>query len=125
MISNTSRTLEYIRSQGWEADKVEQFNQHAGPFGQRKDLFGIIDIIALTEHGITGIQSCGQSFSEHDKKILESPLSLLWLQKGGSLMLIGWRKIKLKRGGKALRWSPRIKFYTTNDFELNRDDKLE
>jgi hypothetical protein len=115
-ISNTSRTLEYIRSQGWEADKVEQFNRYAGKFGQRKDLFGIIDIIALTENGITGIQSCGQSFSEHDQKILENPLSLKWIEKGGELLLISWRKLKLKRGGKALRWTPKIKKYSKADF---------
>jgi len=115
-ISNTSRTLEYIRSQGWEADKVEQFNPYAGKFGKRKDLFGIIDIIALTDKGIMGIQSCGQSFAEHDKKICEEPLALKWLEKGGSLLLIGWRKVKLKHGGKALRWQPRIKEYTIEDF---------
>jgi hypothetical protein len=115
-ISNTSRTLEYLRSQGWDADRVEQYNPYAGKFGQRKDLFGIIDIVALSEHGITGVQSCGTSFSEHDKKILESPFALKWLEKKGALMLIGWRKVKLKRGKKAMRWSPRIKMYTINEF---------
>lgn len=115
-ISNTSRTLCYIREQGWEADKVEQFNPYAGKFGQRKDLFGIIDIIALTEKGIMGIQSCGQAFAEHNRKILAEPMALKWLEKGGSLMLIGWRKIKLKKGGKAMRWSPRIKEYCIEDF---------
>ncbi len=94
-ISNTSRTLEYVRSQGWEADIVERFNPYAGKFGQRKDLFGVIDIICLTESGIAGIQSCGQAFSEHDKKILDEPKALKWLEKGGRLMLIGWRKVKL------------------------------
>ncbi len=115
-ISNTSRTLEYIRSQGWEACIVEKFNRFGGKFGVRQDLFGIIDIIALGEKGIYGIQSCGQSFSEHDKKILENPLSLKWLEKGGILLLIGWRKTKLKRGGKALRWTPKIKEYSITDF---------
>jgi len=116
-ISNTSRTLEYIRSQGWDADKVEQFNPYAGKFGKRKDLFGVIDIIALTDKGIMGIQSTGQAFAEHNRKILEEPMSLKWLEKGGSLMLIGWRKIKLRPGAKAMRWSPRIKEYTIEDFK--------
>ena len=110
-ISNTSRTLRYLREQGWDADKVEQWNAYAGKFGQRKDLFGIIDIIALTEHGITGVQSCGSDFAAHDRKILDSDLTIRWLEAGGALMLIGWRKILLRRGGKALRWQPRIKFY--------------
>lgn len=115
-ISNTSRTLEYIRSQGWEADIVERFNPYAGKFGQRKDLFNIIDIICLTESGIAGIQSCGQAFSEHDKKILEEPKALRWLEKGGRLILIGWRKILKKRGGKLKVWTPRIKEYCIKDF---------
>ncbi len=115
-IRPTSRTLEYIRSQGWEADIVERFNPYAGKFGQRKDLFNCIDIIALTEDGVTGIQSCGQAFSEHNKKILENPLALKWIEKGGALLLIGWRKVKMLRGGKALRWQPRIKKYTKEDF---------
>ena len=115
-ISNTSRTLTYIRSQGWDCDKVEQFNPYAGKFGIRKDLFGIIDIIALTEKGIMGIQSCGQAFAAHDRKILDSPMGLKWIEKGGALMLIGWRKIKLRRGGKAMRWSPRIKHYSLEDW---------
>lgn len=119
-ISNTSRTLEYIRNKGWIADKVEQFNSYAGKFGQRKDMFGFADIVALGEKSIIAIQSCGQAFSEHDKKITEdenvAPNALLWLECGGRLILIGWRKVKLKRGGKAMRWQPRIKEYTIDDF---------
>lgn len=120
MISNTSRTLEYIRQQGWTADKVEQFNAYAGKFGQRKDMFGFGDIVAMGENSIIAIQSCGQAYVEHHKKITEdekvAPLARLWIKNGGRLILIGWRKIKLKRGGKAMRWSPRIKEYTLGDF---------
>ena len=119
-ISNTSRTLEYIRSQGWVADKVEQFNAYTGKFGQRKDMFGFGDIVAMGENSIIAIQSCGQSFAEHDRKITEdetvAPNALMWLKNGGRLLLIGWRKVKLKRGGKAMRWTPRIKEYTVDDF---------
>ena len=115
-ISNTSRTLEYLRSQGRVADKVEQFNPYAGKFGQRKDCFGILDIIALGEGSIIGIQSCGQAFSEHNKKILEAEHSVLWIRNGGRLILIGWRKVSKKRGGKLKVWSPRIKEYTLEDF---------
>ena len=117
-ISNTSRTLRYLREQGWDADKVEQFNPYAGKFGQRKDLFGIIDIIALTEHGITGVQSCGQNFAEHDRTILDSDMTVRWLEAGGALILIGWRKLKLKKGGKAMRWQPRIKRYELSEGEI-------
>ena len=119
-ISNTSRTLNYLREQGWIADKVEQFNPYAGKFGQRKDMFGFGDIVALGENSIIAIQSCGQAFSEHNRKITEdqdvAPNALKWLECGGRLILIGWRKILKKRGGKLRIWSPRIKEYTVNDF---------
>ena len=120
MISNTSRTLEYLRQQGWVADKVEQFNAYAGKHGQRKDMFGFADIVALGEGSIIAVQSCGQAFAEHHRKITEdervAPNALLWVQNGGKLILIGWRKVKLKRGGKAMRWQPRIKEYEVKDF---------
>ena len=115
-ISPTSRTLEYIRSQGWVADKVEIFNPYSGKFGKRKDFLNFADIIALGENSIIAIQSCGQAFSEHHRKLTEdenaAPNVELWLKNGGRLLLIGWRKLLLKRGGKAKRWTPRIREYS-------------
>jgi hypothetical protein len=81
--------------------------------GFRKDLFGFIDLIALDpERGIIGIQSCGQSFKAHLDKILNSECTenvIEWLKCGGKLELWSWRKILLKRGGRAKVWRPRIK----------------
>ncbi len=119
-ISPTSRTLNYLRERGWEADIVERFNHYAGKFGQRKDMFGFGDIVAMGDGKIWAVQSCGQAYSEHHKKITldpkVAPKALRWIECGGQLMLIGWRKTLLKRGGKAKRWSPRIHEYTTEDF---------
>lgn len=120
-ISNTSRTLEYVRSMGWVCDKVEQFNPYAGKFGKRKDLFGFADLVALGENSIIAIQSCGQSFSEHDRKLMEDEYAaanvLKWLECGGRVILIGWRKVLKKRGGKLKVWAPRIKEYKVEDFK--------
>ena len=116
-ISNTSRTLEYIRSQGWIADKVEIFNPYAGKWGQRKDFLGFADIIACGENSIIAIQSCGQAFNEHDKKILDSTHALKWLECGGRIIIIGWRKVLKTRGGKLKVWSPRIKEYKIEYFK--------
>ena len=118
-ISNTSRTLKYFKDQGIDCDIVERWipiPNHPGG-GKRRDLFGIIDLVALEDSGVIGVQSCGSSFSEHDKKIMESPMSLKWLECNNRLMLIGWRKVKLKRGGKAMRWQPRTKEYKIEDFK--------
>lgn len=120
-ISNTSRTLEYLRHQGWVADKVEQFNPYAGVFGKRKDMFGFGDIVAMGEGNIYAIQSCGQSFAEHKRKIVDdtavAPLAEMWIRNGGILLLIGWRKIKLRPGAKAMRWSPRIMNFHIDDIQ--------
>jgi len=101
---------------------VERWNQFAGPHGVRQDLFGIIDIIALDpERGVVGIQSCGESFAAHERKILDerTQSSIDWLSTPGTRFeLWGWRKVKLKRGGTAMRWMPRVREFTLADFSL-------
>lgn len=106
-MTNTSRTLAYYREEGYKCWMVERYNSFTR---QRTDLFHIIDIIAIGTNTI-GIQSCGQAFSEHDKKIMDSEYRIPWLSAGNRLILIGWRKVKKKRGGKAMVWKPRIKEY--------------
>jgi len=116
-MTNTARTLEFFKNLGYEVGVVERFLGYAGKFGQRKDLFGIIDVVGIRKNETIGIQSCGQAFAKHDKKILTSEYSIKWLEsKDRKLFLVGWRKVKLKRGSKAIRWKPRIKEYTWDDF---------
>jgi len=120
-LSPTQRTLRYLREQGRICGIVERFNQYAGPFGQRSDLFGFIDIITLDpEKGIVGVQCTGQhGHADHRKKILEdcTEYAIAWLKSGGVIELISWRKVKLARGGKAMRWQPRVEEITLEDFE--------
>ena len=117
----TMRTLAYFKEQGFDCAIVERFLSFAGKFGQRKDMFGFGDIVCMGNGRILAVQSCGQAFSEHDKKITKddyvAPLALKWLQNGGELTLIGWRKLRVKRGGKAMKWMPKIKEYTEADFK--------
>jgi len=134
-ISNTQRTLQYLKKKGHICSIVEKFNPHVGPtikrkdkFGNlyyantgiRKDLFGFIDIISISPRGICyGVQSCGQAYSEHKRKILESEIAPQWLASNNRLMLIGWRKVKEKpRVGKRMIWKPRIYEFTLEDFGL-------
>ena len=121
-ISPTQRTLKAMREQGRECGMVERFLVHAGPFGLRQDLFGFIDIIAIDPaDGIIAIQSCGQDFSGHIKKMTEERNQQMydWL-KHAKVELWGWRKVKVKRGGKAVRWRPRVA-----DFTINCDSEIE
>ena len=109
-MSPTQRTLKAMKEQGRICGIVERFNAHVGPHGIRQDLFGFIDIIAIDpEQGVVAIQSCGQDFSGHVRKITNerNENAFEWL-KHAPCELWSWRKVKLKRGGKAMRWSPRI-----------------
>jgi hypothetical protein len=119
--SPTQRTLRLLREQGAICEVVEKFNPHVGPYGIRQDLFGFIDIIALMPgKGILAIQSCGQDVRGHINKIYNdrSIITFEWL-KYAEFQIYGWRKLKLKRGGKAMRWRPRIV-----DFKLDGNGNI-
>jgi hypothetical protein len=119
--SPTSRTLKYLRDKEYKSQIVEYWNSFCH---QRRDLFHIIDIISITPEGIMGVQSCGQTFSEHKKKMLEEPVTKEWLEVGGLLMLIGWRKLKVKRGGKQMKWVPRVAtFHIINNELITKEIK--
>jgi len=120
-LSATQRTLKAMREQGRLCGIVERFQRFGGDFGIRQDLFGFIDIICIDPvDGIIAIQSCGHSFSQHVNKLTEQRNQAVfeWL-KHAPLELWGWRKVKLKRGGKAMRWRPRIA-----DFKISDNDQL-
>lgn len=109
-LSPTQRTLRAMREQGRICGIVERFLMHVGPYGKRQDLFGFIDLIAIDPvDGIIGVQSCGQDFVGHIRKMNEERNEVMfeWL-KHAKVELWGWRKIRLKKGSKIKRWCPRI-----------------
>ena len=117
MSKNTERSLAYMRALGYHCWMVERFISFPKPHGQRVDLFNIIDILAINKTETIGVQSCGQDFAAHRRKIMESEWTPRWLEcVDRELWLIGWRKLKVKRGGKAVRWRPRIEMF---DFEAS------
>ena len=125
-LSATQRTLRELRAQGRVVDVSEKWmiNPKHPAGGFRKDLFGFIDLIVLDpEQGIVAIQSCGNQFAEHYRKITDSECTenvMHWLRNPSrpKLELWAWRKIKLKRGGKAKVWRPRIQEITLKDLGL-------
>jgi len=122
-LSATQRTLRELRNQGRIVDVCERWmvNPKHPAGGFRKDLFGFIDLIALDpERGIVAVQSCGQSFAAHLRKITDSECTefvIEWLKSPSrpKLELWSWRKIKKTRGGKAMVWRPRVKEITIED----------
>ena len=118
MSSNTQRTLKALKEEGRVCGIVERWIPQAR---LRIDLFNFIDIISLCPEYeiITAVQSCGSDFKAHIDKILNQCRddAILWLKCNGRIQVYGWRKLKLKRGGKAMRWRPRIKEITLRDFD--------
>jgi len=118
----TQRTMRELRTRGLRCAVVEKWNAFAkrpgdkGPPGIRQDLFGIIDVLSLDpERGFLGVQCCSQSSASHRRKMIEEHAQecLDWLSTpGGALELWCWRKIKVKRGGKALVWAPKVEEIT-------------
>ena len=109
--SPTQKTLALLRERGWDVAVVEKF---VGPLCIRQDAFGWMDILCIDPvRGAVGVQSCGQSFSEHVHKLIEERGEIIkkWVVHHPA-ELIGWRKKKavLADGskGKADRWYPRI-----------------
>ena len=116
-VNSMQRTLAVLKEQNLPYWIVERFNRFAGKFGQRVDLFNIIDILVIGEKNLIGIQACGSDFASHDRKILENEYAPKWLKAGGKIQLWGWRKIKKVRGKKATEWKVRLKDYNLNDFD--------
>lgn len=122
-VSSVSRTMRQLRSEGAVCAKVEKWNPHVGTHGIRQDLFGFGDIIVLDpERGVGLIQCCTNTHAAHLRKITQERTEevVAWLNTPGTwLQLWTWRKLKLKRGGKARRWMPRIEEITLEDhFEI-------
>lgn len=113
-ISRLSRAMKYYRDQGYTVNKVEIWN----PYDRKNhDLFGILDLVAVGHGTFMGIQVCGGGdFAAHDRKIKAAEISVELLQVPGfRLVLIGFRKVKYKRGGKLEVWKPRIKVYNIEE----------
>ena len=91
MSSPTQRTLAALRAQGYTAEVVERFNHFAKV---RHDLFGFIDVLAIRENEVLGVQACaGSSASARVKKIEEHD-NLSAVRKAGIRIEVhAWRKL--------------------------------
>lgn len=105
--SPTQRTLAHCRAQGWPVQVVERWNPHAKV---RVDLFGVIDLVAITPTGLLGIQACaGASHAARRDKILAEPRAAAWVAAGGRLEL--WSFSKRGARGERKLWTLRVETY--------------
>ena len=121
----TQRTLQFYKDRGFQCGIVERWvpNPKAPGGGFRKDLFNIIDVIAVSaEEGIIGIQSTGSDFSGHWKKLTQEKVqeSRQWILSGGKLVLISWTKKKNQT--KRLVWTPKLKEISLTDLLYEKTD---
>lgn len=99
----TSRSLAECRKRGWTAQVVERWNPYAKV---RIDLFGFLDIVALTPEGILGIQATSNdNVAARVAKIREAPTFPAWVAAGGQTAVWGWAK-KGPRGSRK-QWALR------------------
>lgn len=88
--SPTKRTLRYLRDLGYQADVVEHWNPHARI---RQDLFGFIDVIAVSAAGTLAVQATsGSNVSSRVAKIESHPNLRAVLDAGWQVVVHGWRK---------------------------------
>lgn len=121
----TQRTLRLLRDEyGYQLiGIVERFcHNNRVPHGFRSDLYNIFDILCADKlAGIIGVQSCGTDFAAHYRKITQeySRNASIWIHSGGQILLIGWRKIKAKKGSKKKISAPRVKWITLEDLQCD------
>ena len=118
MSSPTQRTIKELKKAGGFYQIVEHFNHFSNT---RRDLFGFLDLLHLDpiSLAIVGIQvTGGGNLSARRTKILgeRRDQAEAWLRCGGRILIHDWRKVKLKRGGKAMRWRCREVEITLKDF---------
>jgi hypothetical protein len=91
-VSPTARTLAECKRRGWIAQVVEH-RVRAGRLSFLRDLFGGIDLVALTPRGIVGIQACaGTDHAKRRAKLLDEPRIAAWMAAKGGLEVWSWAK---------------------------------
>ncbi|NIT75563.1 MAG: hypothetical protein GWO44_01325 [Thermoplasmata archaeon] len=116
--SPTQRTLEKLRRDGFIAHVVEKWVPQAG---RRVDAFGFGDVLAASPSAavILLVQATsGAHVQDRKRKILAEPKARTWLESGGRIEVWGWRPLKVKRGGKAIRYEAKIEAVTMEEFDV-------
>ncbi len=92
MASPTSRTLKVLREAGWPL--VQTVEHWVPKINIRRDLFGIIDVLAVhPEWGVLAVQCTdGSNASKRVDKIVASDALQILRLVGWRVVVHGWRK---------------------------------
>ena len=89
-VSPTARSLAHCRKLRWPAGVVERW---IAAVQIRKDLFGCIDLVAIADGGILGIQATtGGNHASRRTKAIAEPRLRAWLKAGGLFEVWSWEK---------------------------------
>lgn len=110
MSSPMQRSLALYRERGWEPWIVERWLPRAKV---RVDLYGLGDFIALKsgERPHLVQTTVGDRYADHYRKI-EAAEHLSLVLEHFDVVLHAWRPLKIKRGGKAIRYELREAEFT-------------
>ena len=92
IMANTlhARSVDYLRKQGCVVATVESYNHFTK---RKKDLFGVIDILAIGNNETLAVQVTSKSnMSSRIKKIEESEALPEMLRSGWRVIVHGWSK---------------------------------
>lgn len=111
-VSHTSRTKEHYRKQGYIVTHCELVSAYSG---NRSDLFGFLDLLAIRPGETLGIQECKPSVvNDHKRKFASTDIHTasgrsiadsvrMWLAAGNRLVVISWEE---KKGMGRQKWWP-------------------
>jgi hypothetical protein len=96
-VSPTALSLRHLRDEGWTADICERWIPGgSGISGRRKDLFGMLDLIALRGPKTLGVQTTSHTNANarlNKMRDDEHALALAAMHAAGwSVVIHGWRK---------------------------------
>lgn len=105
-MKTTARSLQFLREKNLTSAWLVERRVPTASI----DLWNFIDILVLDDFpGVLGIQACSSSdLQPHIKKIQANQFTPVFLKNNNRLEIHAWRKTKLFRGSKAVRWIPRI-----------------
>lgn len=111
MVRASARSTAFAKRQGWTCWTTERWVPIPGMpgGGRRMDMGGWCDHVVIRNGECVGVQSASMSGrAAHLSKMGSEPAASgirAWLSvPGHRAELWSWRRIKVKRGGKAVRW---------------------
>jgi len=104
-VSATQKSLKKLRDEGYLCDIVEKTIPYCFI---KKDLFGFIDLLAIKDGEVLGVQTTtGSNSSERVKKIKAHENYPKVKEAGIKIVVHGWRKLKgkYKNGNDKFYWA--------------------